>query len=297
MGQRRRAPVIRLVLVFLLSLPLQPGFSQALLLPPLPSQEFSTAQGLLPQVSPWMEFRHFPAESGGTFHSHVLDFGSTITIYALGPFSLDGMVRQILLTRLHPESEWLFWLAALYTDLRLAIHAAAGPLDFALAYRHDCKHDIELFLGRDAAHDTIALTIGVPRLQWTWLAADMESRLTAVADAAWNIPLVYQYVAPEPDRFTLSADLDWEPLRVPGWPVAFVAGGLAVIGRGRDTRVTVLSILALDWHVRAGVRLAGKEAGAGTLAAYGQLQSLSDDWMSLEPVPATMFSFGLLIAF
>jgi len=252
---------------------------------------------LLPEVSPWAEFRHFPAESGGTFHSHVLDFGSAITLYAAGPFALDGMVRQVLLTRLHPDGEWLFWLAALYTDLRLGVRWNAAPWDFSLAYRHDCKHDIETYYGRDAAHDAVALTAGLRSLRWSWPVPGAEARLAAEAEAALAIPLLFQYNPPEPDRFSLSARLDWEPWRVPGWPVPFLSGGAALILRSQETRVTVTETTALDWHLRAGLRLEGEGSRSGTLTAYGQLQSLSDDWMSLEPKAALLLSYGLLIGF
>lgn len=297
MRQGGRVRAVRSALLVLLSMAPAHLASQALLLPPLPHRESFEAEGFLPEIRPWTEFRHFPAAWGGAFHSHILDFGSAIRLFSAGPFSADGMVRQILLTRLHPDGEWLFWPAALYTDLRLGIGWGAAPWSFALGYRHDCKHDIETYYGRDAAHDAIAWTVALPRLRWAWAAMGPESRLAVEAEAALNIPLLFQYNPPEPDLFTLSAGIDWEPLRISGWPAPFLSGGLAWILRSGDTRVAIRESMALDWHVRLGLRLAGEGPRSGILAAYGQLESLSDDRMSLEPGPAVLLSCGLLTAF
>lgn len=292
-GGIRAAPSAFLLLLFLA--PAHPS-CQALLLPPLSVEEPSGRQGLLPDVRPWAGFRHFPAGAGDSFHNHVLDFGSDIALFAAGPFSVQGTVRQILLTRPHPDGEWLFWLASLYTDLRLGGRWDAGPWAFGLAYRHDCKHDIETYYGRDAAHDGIALSAAF-RFAWTWPGTGLESRGAASAEAVWNVPVLYQFNPAEPDRFTLSGQVDWEPVRAAGWPAPFLSAGAALIGRGTDTRVKVMETASLDWNARAGLRMAGAAARSGTLSLYGQLESLSDDWMGLEPSGSVLFSLAVLLGF
>jgi hypothetical protein len=190
----------------------------------------------------------------------------------------------------------MFWPAAIYTDLELTLRAKASVVDIALWYRHDCKHDIETFYGRDAVHDGIGASASLPRGSWRWGGSRISSDLSAQGGCEVFFPPIFQSVDAEPDRFKLFAVLDWEPLVAPGVPPVFLQANAALLYRTTDTRVTVTEPWNLDWSLAAGLRTP-RRAGAGTgrLGLYMKVERVSDDWMSIEPLPLVLVSGGILL--
>jgi hypothetical protein len=264
--------------------------------PPLSPPQASDARGFMPSALAWMGFRHFVPVPGGEMHSHNLDLGVDFVFYRDGSFSIEGNARQSLLTRLHPDGQWLFWPAAIYTDLGLRLLAEIRPVELALWYRHDCKHDIETYYGRDAVHDGIGASASLPRGSWRWGGSRISSDLGAQAGCEVFFPPIFQSVDAEPDRFKAFAMADWEPLVVPGMPSVFLQASSSLNMRTTDTRVTVTEPWTLDWSLAAGLRTP-RRAGAGTgrLGLYMKVERVSDDWMSLEPLPLVLVSGGILL--
>ncbi len=250
----------------------------------------------LPAASAWMGFRHFLPGPGSEMHSHGLDLGADFVLYKRDTFSIEGTARQSLLTRLHPDGQWLFWPAAIYTDLGLRLRAEIRPITLAFWYRHDCKHDIETNYGRDAVHDCVGASASLGQLAWRWGESRIGAELSARAGCEIFFPPIFQAVDAEPDRFKAFALLDWEPLVVPGMPSVFLQGGATLLYRITDTRVTVTEPWALDWSVLAGFRTARQtELGTGRLGLYVKVERVNDDWMSLAPRPLLLASAGILL--
>lgn len=252
----------------------------------------------LPDASAWMGFRHFLPGPGGEMHSHGVDLGADFVLYGHGSFSIDGTARQSLLTRLHPDGQWLFWPAAIYTDLGLRLRAEIRPIWLAFWYRHDCKHDIETNYGRDAVHDCVGASASLQRFSWQWGGSRVGAEMAARAGCEVFFPPVFQSVDAEPDRFKAFALLDWEPLVAPGVPSVFVQARATFLFRTTGTRVTVTEPRALDWDASTGVRTPRRGGSdAGRLGLYVKIERVSDDWMSLAPRPLVLVSAGALLQY
>ena len=264
--------------------------------PPLSLPQAGDARGFMPSASAWMGFRHFVPAPGGEMHSHDLDLGVDFVLYRDGTFCIGGNARQSLLTRLHPDGQWLFWPATIYTDLGLRLLAEIRPVELALWYRHDCKHDIETYYGRDAVHDGVGASASLRRVSWLWGGSRISSDLGAQAGCEIFFPPIFQSVDAEPDRFKAFAMLDWEPLVVPGVPAIFFQASASLILRTADTRVTVTEPWTLDWSASAGLRTPRRaESGPGRLGLYLKVERVSDDWMDLVPQPLLLVSGGILL--
>ncbi len=229
-------------------------------------------------------------------HSHNLDLGADFVFYRSGRFSIGGTARQSLLTRLHPDGQWMFWPAAISTDLGLRLLAEIQPVTLALWYRHDCKHDIETFYGRDAVHDGVGASASLRRISWRWGGSRVGADLGAQGGCEVFFPPIFQSVDAEPDRFKLFAALDWEPLVAPGVPSVFLQANATLLYRATDTRVTVVEPWTLDWSASAGIRAPRRtETGVGRLGLYVKVERVSDDWMSLVPQQLLLVSGGILL--
>jgi hypothetical protein len=287
--------VIQAILTLVLFAPVA-ATAEAFPNPPLFPSQASDARGFMPSTSAWMGFRHFVPAPGGEMHSHDLDLGVDFLLHRYGSFSIEGHARQSLLTRLHPDGQWLFWPAAIYTDLGLRLLAEVQPVELALWYRHDCKHDIESYGGRDAVHDGIGASGSLRRISWLWGGSRTQADLGAQAGCEIFFPPIFQSVDAEPDRLKLFAMLDWEPLVVPGMPSVFLQASSSLILRTAETRVTVTEPWSLDWSASAGFRTP-RRAGtsAGRLSIYAKIERVSDDWMGLVPQPLLLISGGILL--
>jgi hypothetical protein len=272
------------------------GMAEAFPNPPLSPIQASEASGFMPSASAWMGFRHFVPGPGGEMHSHNLDLGVDFVFYRYGSISIGGTARQSLLTRLHPDGQWMFWPAAIYTDLGLRLLAEIEPATLALWYRHDCKHDIETNYGRDAVHDGVGASASLRRVSWLWGGSRIGADLAAVAGCEFFFPPMFQAVDAEPDRFKAFASLDLEPLVAPGMPSPFLQADATLLYRTADTRVTVTEHWTLDWSASTGLRTPRRAgAGAGRLGLYVKLEKVTDDWMSLAPRPLLLVSGGILL--
>jgi hypothetical protein len=287
--------VILAVLTLVLFAPVA-AMAEAFPNPPLSPTQASDARGFMPSASTWMGFRHFVPAPGGEMHSHDFDLGVEFALYRFGGLSIGGNARQSLLTQLHPDGQWLFWPAAIYTDLGLRLLAEIQPVELALWYRHDCKHDIEAYYGRDAVHDGVGASASLRRISWLWGGSRMRADLGAQAGCEIFFPPIFQSVDAEPDRLRLFAMLDLEPLVVPGVPSVFLQASASLILRTADTRVSVTQPWSLDWSASAGLRTPRRvESGAGRLALYAKIERVSDDWMGLVPQPLLLISGGILL--
>lgn len=272
------------------------GTAQAFPNPPLSPPQASDAMGFMPSASAWMGFRHFVPAPGGEMHSHGFDLGADFRLYKYGSFSIEGTARQSLLTRLHPDGQWLFWPAAIYTGLGLRLLAEILPVELALWYRHDCKHDIETYYGRDAVHDGVGASASLRRVSWLWGESRIGADLGAQGGCEVFFPPIFQSVDAEPDRFKAFAMLDWEPVVLDGMPSVFLQAGASLILRTDDTRVVVTEPWTLDWSASAGLRTPRRaESGPGRLSLYAKVERVSDDWMSLTPQPLLLISGGILL--
>lgn len=243
-------------------------------------------------LSAWLSVRHASPQTGGAFHSYYFDLGASFILAAFGPLFVEGEARQILLQRLHPESQWMFWPLSLYTKLQLAATFRSSPVSVTVSYRHDCKHDIEGFLGRLAVHDVFAISLagGAPEVPFP---GGFASSWSAAASAAVFVPPMFQGHEWQPDRVHVGLDVGVEPLIVRGRFSLFLNAGLLAIVRSTNTSVAIRDPFVMDWHIQAGARL---RALPVSYALYIQIERINDDWVTVTPEPLTPVSVGIMIS-
>jgi hypothetical protein len=66
-----------------------------------------------------------------------------------------------------------------------------------------------------------------------------------------------------------------------------------LIYRSTETEIAIAQPFNIDYLFRIGVRL---PEGANGVTLYGELQHLTDDWLSTAPIPKLLISYGLLLS-
>jgi hypothetical protein len=111
-------------------------------------------------------------------------------------------------------------------------------------------------------------------------------------DNKLNLPPIFQSNKQEVDKGSVTLKTGIEA-SLCGSITLFAQGNVAFIWREPVGYVSVTSPFAVDYAVRIGVSWPNYLSG---ISAYMKTEHLSDDWSTLDPVPVTPVSFGLMIA-
>ncbi|MBN1699103.1 MAG: hypothetical protein JW881_16405 [Spirochaetales bacterium] len=243
-------------------------------------------------VYSWFDIRQHAPSGRDLAPAWIMDTGSIFTFYSWKDMATEGMVRHIFLNRLDPDSYWIVWPLAIYTDLRLSFVYRIRELICRISFHHDCKHDIERNFGRDAIHEAVNLQFTHPPVTLDWPDNTTSSLLHGEINSRIHFsPLFQNRDIREPDIFCITLRGETDPVVIDEVFAVFLQVELDLLFRDPKSDVRVASGFAVDWSIRAGVRLFGREKG---LSLYTNLESLSDDWLTNEPEEAVLFSFGLL---
>ncbi|HUX21774.1 MAG TPA: hypothetical protein VMW69_11090 [Spirochaetia bacterium] len=239
-----------------------------------PTEPFGQT-AFIPAASAVIEASHFVPTSRSLFHNYHFQTTALVTLYRADRFALSGSSVLLFEMQRDPSNQWYFWASAILTNLSLEAHLKLGAMTAILSYDHGCEHDLDTFRGRQPISDS--LTAGLTPIR--------SDTLTVTARLRYYLPPVFQGYAPLADVGAGILSFDWQPLHLGPSAVLFLQGNLdGILQRGGS--------LASDWMVRAGIVTPSHSRG---IALYGELQHLSDDWVSPAPTPVTLVSFGVAI--
>jgi hypothetical protein len=288
---------IRLVcLAFLLAAGAGAGFAEVLLPPPNPFDTASGEDGLLPEADTWLDLKRFSDGSGEPHHNYHYQLGGRFTIFRSGATSVDGELRMIFQS-MQPgwsENNWLIDSSAIIVGqtLRGRYELAEGWL--GAYFHHNSKHDLDRGRRRTPIHDVLALEAGselLPELAAEgWL-------LSGVATLEYALEPLFQLEAVEPYAGGLFLEGDLAR-RIGGAPLTPFANLRAALIRNT---ISDAAWWDFDYAIRLGLRFPGS---AQFLAVYGEVQRLSDDWVTRSEIgperefgPWTLLSLGILFSY
>ncbi len=266
--------------------------AEPLRMPPVSTAPVFTKEHVfLSGVTGWFEFRqNFPIEENSN-HGKVHDVGIILTLYSGPLFSVSFISREIFQNRIHPESILLWYPLSLFSTEKLEISFNAGGFEFSAGFNHDCKHDIDWSSGRNAIHEFIYLRAEYSNLEWHTGLPGWSTRLYPAVEIGENITPLFQFAETEPDLYRISASVRVEPLFHSLYGGPFIHGRFSLIGRTPESRVSINSEYNMDYLFRAGYQLRGKKGG---LSLYYQVEHITDDVITLTPVPVTIQAVSVL---
>ena len=284
--------------LFLILLSLSPVLARAeiLRLPPVElAPIFTPSFTLLSGIEGWFDFHYYTDNAGDDYFSHDSEMGILFTLFSTEEFSFQAFTREIIQNQVNSivESSLGFWLRALLTDLRLIATLNAGPFYVQAGFRHDCKHDIDRFLGRNAVHDVLFLGLSLKEIKLRWQVSAFFSSFKIGLLGEKNLPYIFQEVKPEPDKSQIQLSAECSLLEHPKYGSFFVIGNLSLIRR-KTTGTEVNSVIdpAVDWHLQCGYRTPGNNRSA---VLYYQIEYITDPWVNNNPKPHLLKAVGIVI--
>ncbi len=285
---------LTLSLVVFLYVPLR---AQILRFPPVElSPVFTPEREFLSGVLGWFDFHHYVDNGGDDNFSQDSDLGVLFTLFSNENLSFQAIVREVVQNQVNyaVATSLGFYLRALLSDLRLILTVKANPFYLSWAYRHDCKHDIDMFSGRNAVHETLFFRIASRKMFLRWMNNKLFSAVSANALVEINLPYIFQQIKPEPDKARFSFQVKCILVGHKNFGSIFLNGLVSVIRRKkRGTEVLYVIDPAYDWHIQLGYRLPGKY---GDISLYYQIERITDPWVNNNPVPVSLASLGVIVA-
>ncbi|NOY07251.1 MAG: hypothetical protein GXP33_00205 [Spirochaetes bacterium] len=285
-----------ILFVFIVFSPV-PGRTEILRLPPVQLKpRFTPSFELLSGIAGWFDFHHYTTQAENDNFSQDSEMGILFTLFSSENVSFQALTREIIQNQVNyfVHSSLGFYLRALLTDLRLTATLNAELFFIKAGFRHDCKHDIDRFLGRNAVHDTLFLGIDSKRFDLPWGKTAFFSGFKAGFIGEINLPYIFQEVKPEPDKSRISFSIKSIILGHKDYGSVFFNGKVSVIQRKTEgTAVYPVISPAIDWLIQSGYRTPGKDR---SLVLYYQNEYITDPWVSNNSVPVHLSSIGVLIA-
>lgn len=283
-------------LIFLTFLPTF-GHSEILRLPPVElTPVFTPSFLVLSGIEGWFDFHYYTDNAGDDNFSHDSEMGILFTLLSTKELSFQAFTREIIQnqTNYTVETSLGFYLRSLLTDLRLIATLNTGPLYVQAGFHHNCKHDIDRFLGRNAVHDTLFLGFLTKEIKVRWGSLEYFSSITADLSGEINLPYIFQEVKPEPDKSRISFSIESSLAEHPKYGSFFVNGKVSLIRR-KTTGTEVHNVIdpAVDWHIQCGYRTPGENRAA---VLYYQIEYITDSWVDNNPKPHLFKAIGFVIS-
>ncbi|MCD6123407.1 MAG: hypothetical protein J7K04_16360 [Spirochaetales bacterium] len=283
-------------LIFLIFSPLLVE-AEILRLPPVELLPvFTPSLTLLSGIEGWFNFLYYTDNAGDEYFSHDSEMGILFTLLSTKEFSLQAFTREIIQNQVNSivESSLGFWLRALITDLRLTATLNAGLFYIQAGFRHDCKHDIDRFLGRNAVHDVLFLSLLLKEIKLRWQVSAFFSSFKIGLLGEKNLPYIFQEVKPEPDKSQISLSAELALIAHPRYGSLFVNGKVSSIRRKTiGTEVNHVIDPAVDWHIQLGYRTPCIKKSA---VLYYQIEYITDPWVNNDLKPHLLKSVGFVIS-
>ncbi|MFW5729673.1 MAG: hypothetical protein ACOCYG_08405 [Spirochaetota bacterium] len=266
-----------------------------------------------PAAHGWLGLeRHLPA-SGEPLFAWDFDLGYHLVLYGGDRVTVSGLGRLLYQNEGVPGRRFGLNPSAIVSDLQLRARFPQLPLNPALWYRHDCKHDIAR-KRIDLIHDVLGVSLeerfhlwsGAPFDRTDGRAAgappERSSRRAAVEIATWvrltveyDLPLIFQDY--EANANVATAHLAVRPeLDLGGTrPVLFAEARGSVLVDDPESDFATAGRVRLDGLARAGV--SWPERNRGT-TLYGQVERVTNPWR-LPPEqsePVVIYSVGLMLS-
>ena len=285
--------------VFFIMLIVSPvlGQAQILRLPPIElTPIFTPSPAFLSGIEGWFDFHYYTDNAGDDYFSHDSEMGILFTLLSTKELSFQAFTREIIQNQVNRivESSLGFWLRALLTDLRLTATLNADLFYIQAGFHHNCKHDIDRYLGRNAVHDTLFLGLLLKEIKLRWGSFNYFSLIRADLSGELNLPYIFQEVKPEPDKSRISFSVKLSPLVFPKYGLLFINGQVSLIRR-KTTGTEVQNVIdpALDWHIQFGYRTPGKNRA---VVLYYQIEYITVSWADNNPEPHLFKAVGLVIS-
>jgi len=242
--------------------------------------EFPSSQAFWGQYQTWTVFDHVLNQGDSPDFAHSLDTGTRFAVYESPTMTVSGLVREVFQFKVHPDSSLLFNPRALVSDLRLDVGFPLGEGSAVVEYRHDCKHEVDTLVLRDAVHDALGLS---------YYPFPREGAVVCRLGGEFNLPKIYQTITDEPDLGALSAEVSAE---IPSGEGPRFYGELksSLIFRKAGTAVAVSSFWNVDARATCGVILPGKNGG---LRVYLRIDRTTDPWVDHRAEPSLTWTLGL----
>ncbi len=271
--------------------------AEILRFPPVILDPVFTSDGeFLSGVLSWFDFHHYVDNGGNDNFSQDSDLGVLFTLFSNENISVQAIAREIIQNQVNYDvsTSLGFYLRALLSDLRLILTVRASPFYFSWGYRHDCKHDIDMFSGRNAVHDTLFFRIASKKFSYQWPVREIFSEVSGSILGEINLPYIFQQIKPEPDKSRLSLVLKCIPIGCRDFGSLFVGGEFSIIRRNKSgTEISRVIDPAYDWHLQVGSRIRGKY---GNISLYCQIERITDPWVNNNPVPVFLQAVGIVIS-
>jgi len=285
-----------IIFTFLIFSPIL-GQAEILRLPPVElTPVFTPTFAFLSGIEGWFDFHYYTDNAGDDNFSHDSEMGILFTLLSTKELSFQAFTREIIQNQVNytVETSLGFYLRALLTDLRLIASLNAGPFYIQPGFRHDCKHDIDRFLGRNAVHDALFLSLLMKEIKLRWQVSAFSSSIKIGLLGEKNLPYIFQEIKPEPDQLRISLSAGSSLVEHPRYGSFFVNGKVSLIRR-KTTGTAVYPVIdpAIDWHIQCGYRTPGKTRAA---VLYYQIEYITDTWMNNNPKPHLFKAIGFVIS-
>lgn len=288
-GMKTSLFILTLFFILISQVPLA---AEVLSFPPITYMQPFKENESFPSLYGWFDFRHHAPGKQEISPAWLLDTGLIFTFYSWKHLAIEGMSRHIFYNRLHPDSYWIVYPLAIFTDLRLGVAFRLFKLLGKVAYHHDCKHDIEVYLGRIVIHDAVSLHLTHNTLKVPWPQHSFSTLFKGDLIVRINFtPLFQNQSVQEPDIFCITLLGEVDPVSIESLFSIFLQGEMNMISRKTDIEVQVPPGFSIDFSLKSGIRLFKREKG---LTIYTELESLSDNWITNYSETAVLFSFGIL---
>jgi len=254
------------VIIILFTLSPILGQAEILRLPPVQlTPVFTPTFAFLSGLEGWFDFHYYTDNAGDDNFSHDSEMGILFTLLSTKELSFQAFTREIIQNQVNytVETSLGFYLRALLTDLKLIASLNAGPFYIQSGFRHDCKHDIDRFLGRNAVHDALFLSLFLKEIKLRWQVSAFSSSIKIGLLGEKNLPYIFQEIKPEPDQLRISLSAESSLVEHPKYGSFFVNGKVSLIRR-KITGTEVHNVIdpAVDWHIQCGYRTPGKNRAA-----------------------------------
>ena len=298
-GRRTYGPFA--LLLILLASPM--AIAEVLSPPPIPADPWANGVGIdsplgiligqtsfFPESYSWMAIERYSHATGRPLFAWDFDLGAHVVIAHHPLFVISGLARLLYQNEVTGDIRFSINPSAIVTDLHLRARFPQLPLEPAVWYRHDCKHDIAR-QRRDLIHDVIGANA---RYRF---AREFASGAVVAVDLLgtleYQIPLIFQDY--EANGNVAAAFLSVQPSIDLGTLDVFLETRGSILLDDPDSDLAPAGQWRFDGLVRAGVSWPDQDQGA---TVYAQLEHITDPWRMAvaETEPVTVFSVGLIFA-
>ncbi|MFP4373318.1 MAG: hypothetical protein ACLFPO_03230 [Spirochaetaceae bacterium] len=307
---RHRFLPAMLLASFLLSA--MPAAGEVLAPPPVPLDPWAETpgadathpDGAFPATNSWLGVKRYTYDTGAPLFSYDLDLGAHMLMYGNRHVGVSALGRILFQSQTAPDRPLYLDPSAVVTDLQLRARLRSLPLQPAIWYRHDCKHDMERESRRQAIHDVLgagftrrfALSEEAPLLD---VVTDLRAEVFVppiFQDERTSAAVAAGYLSLRPELRIARGGRDGRRDGRPGGEGSTLFTELrgAVLVDDPDSVHAVAGALRVDAAGRVGISWPEPTAG---MTAYLQLERLTD--AKKRPPEETethvLLSFGLVL--